>query len=730
MAEEREFKNVKLDVEFETAKEQEPLKSGELINESLAKIDRFMKDTQISSQEGNQITRKEDGWFAEGYDDTEIKKELSDIKSSTINGANVGDNEQFIKSAGSYVITASYAYDIQHRHYIEFASIDLTQPSLNTNTTSVSFMVADVGYIGSTTGSFIILVNLSCRQQRPNMRVEVLSRPSALTNIDENITYGYYVVDNVCHFCMVGPRSYPNETITITMLTRNDSISLKKYEFKDVKNYIIELPQGSEWVEAEIVDNRNELSDLKSYIGYTDPDIVGLHADFKNNVFTRLAGAKNLKPGEDFDKFNAFGGRRRCLVADNGDILAYRDDEYCRYVFTEVALNTIFPSRPQQDWISAEDAESGDISVSVLAMSGGSGSVSAIRCQVMVYQPKFWYKVTPLELEPVDGGEHGYILRNANYYVTDTPKPGFKLHPAFKIDGKERDYILLSAYEGCIYDVSAHEYLLCDEQVADFTAATGDKLSSIAGAKPCSGATQQLTRANARQLAHNRGEGWEQSYAASVAVSQLLMVIEYAAFDMQTAIGKGVVDKPRGTGNNSENTGGSRLLGNKSGSTVNANNQTIVSYRGEENFWGNLFFWIDGLIQFNGSSFTETDYARFYVADHAFSDDVAAPSYEHTGLYDHYGYTYTSAFGYSEEYDWMFIPAEGKGDSIRPIGDIQYTYWNNPNQAIVIAFGGNWISESGAGAFCYRANSNINGREADMNARLVYVPKPSEEVPA
>ena len=45
--------------------------------------------------------------------------------------------------------------------------------------------------------------------------------------------------------------------------------------------------------------------------------------------------------------------------------------------------------------------------------------------------------------------------------------------------------------------------------VADFTAGTGDKLSSIAGAKPCSGLTQDLTLPNARILAHNRGSGWE-----------------------------------------------------------------------------------------------------------------------------------------------------------------------------------------------------------------------------
>ena len=44
-----------------------------------------------------------------------------------------------------------------------------------------------------------------------------------------------------------------------------------------------------------------------------------------------------------------------------------------------------------------------------------------------------------------------------------------------------------------------------------------------------------------------------------------------------------------------ENTGATITLGNASGSVVNANGIQIVSYRGEENFWGNIWWWIDGI---------------------------------------------------------------------------------------------------------------------------------------
>ena len=209
--------------------------------------------------------------------------------------------------------------------------------------------------------------------------------------------------------------------------------------------------------------------------------IYGVEVDFVNRTFTRLAGAVGKTPGTDFDSILAFGGRRRCNLADDGTVNAYFGD--AGYI---------------------EDGSNG---------------------QVMVEQPKFYYKVVPLQLEPITDGI-GYHLRKARYYVSDTPKVGFKVHPAFIRNGVVKDKIYLSAYEGSIYDESAGTYLLNDEQVADFD---NDKLSSIAGAKPCSGLTQSLSRANTRKLAENRGTGWQQKDVLCASASQMLMMIEYAS---------------------------------------------------------------------------------------------------------------------------------------------------------------------------------------------------------
>lgn len=85
--------------------------------------------------------------------------------------------------------------------------------------------------------------------------------------------------------------------------------------------------------------------------------------------------------------------------------------------------------------------------------------------QVMVEQPRYYYKIVPLTLDPIANGS-GYHMRKFRAYISETPRPGFKLHPAFLRNGEPKEFIYLAAYDACIYDTSASKYLLEDEQVA------------------------------------------------------------------------------------------------------------------------------------------------------------------------------------------------------------------------------------------------------------------------
>ena len=439
-------------------------------------------------------------------------------------------------------------------------------------------------------------------------------------------------------------------------------------------------------------DIANEIADIKSYLIYVDiynnaihKDVYGVEVDFENRTFTRLAGAVGKTPGTDFDSINAFGGRKRCILTDDGVVLAY----YGESGYSETGKTTV---EIQKDSVTYP--------------------VETI-VQVMVEQPKFYYKVVPLQLEPITDGI-GYHLRKARYYVSDTPKVGFKVHPAFVRNGVVKDKIYLSAYEGSIYDVSAGKYLLKDEQDADFG---NDKLSSIAGAKPASGLNQSLTRANARKLAKNRGTGWQISDVLSAAVTQMLFVIEYAAFNMQSAIGLGVVSKPVGVGNESELTGATTKLGNASGRADGANGLASVTYRGEENFWGNIWKWIDGLNIECGGGVHEAWYA-----DHDFADDTKASPYKNCGFTLAKSNGYVSAFGYSEDCDFLFLPTETLGEPSSPIGD--YFYQDHASSGWRVShLGGSWAYGPSAGGFCWRVTISSDYRFRFVGGRLLYVPQ-------
>ena len=432
------------------------------------------------------------------------------------------------------------------------------------------------------------------------------------------------------------------------------------------------------------------VTDIRAYLGMIETeDVLGITMDYKNKTCTRIAGAKNLTAGADFDKFSMYGGRKRCNVSDGGTINAYYGDEG----YTE---------------------------------DGSNG-------QVMVYQPKFYYLMCPLEYDRQETG-YGYHLRKANYYVSETQRAGFKLHPAFyDKNGNEVDYILMSAYEGCIYDTSANAYLKNDEQVMD---ASKDKFSSIAGARPASGVSQNLTRPNIEQMAKNRGEGWHSLGIKTASMEQLLMIVEMGMMNLQTAIGQGVVNLPWTTGSDTTSsyasaTGSTASLGNGTGRATKTttyeggkateytvDGKTSICYRGVENFWGNIWKFAYGI---NFYCEVGKPFLGYVCKDFNYAESKKTDNYENIGFALPSENGYVSAMGYSTKYDWLFLPSEVKGNSSLPVGD--YYYQNNTWDGYRIAqLGGNWNDGSNAGGFCWALDSGVGIRNRHVGGRLVYVP--------
>lgn len=419
-----------------------------------------------------------------------------------------------------------------------------------------------------------------------------------------------------------------------------------------------------------------KIRELEKY----NEQIVGVSADFQNNVYTRLEQAVGLTAGADFDKFKVYN-LKRCNVSDDGTVTAYYGDPDFK-----------------------EDGSNG---------------------QVMVEIPKVYYKMTPTKL---DTNTVGYHIRSANYYVSNIQSHGFKLHPAFiRPDKSERDFVYVGAYDGSLYDVSASAYLLEDEQVADFTS---DKLSSIADARPVSGITQNLTRANSDKLATNRGAGWNCETIQITSLIQLLFIIEYAGFNTQTLLGDGVIGiSDNSSYNCASYTGSTSSLGNTSGkasltkgyngTNYTAANQVAVSYRGIENPWGNIWKFITGMnIYGNGSQQGGVP----YICNNTTFTEETTSGYTSAGFSVTASNGYISAFGYGNaDYDWLFISSETSGDSTKPVGD--YTYiTSNLNGYRVARLGSSWYNGSNAGGFCWSLDYGSSSRARGIGARLCFNP--------
>ena len=487
-----------------------------------------------------------------------------------------------------------------------------------------------------------------------------------------------------------------DESITKANQTKTDldnSTSTSNNVLQSLQSENSSAASNIEELKSENFNSQEILSgvaDLRAYLGLTADDIVGLQVDYKNKTFKRLAGAANLTPGSDFDKFSMYGGRRKCNVADDGTINAwYGDDNY------------------------TEDGSNG---------------------QVMVYQPKFYYLVCPVEYDPIDTGI-GYHLRKANYYVCEKPRAGFRLHPAFyDASGKEIDYYLTATYEGSLYDTSAAAYLLQDEQLMS---SAEDKFSSIAGARPTSGSSQNLTRTEIEKMAQNRGTNWHGDLIKPVSAEQLLMIIELGIMNTQTGVGQGVVGLPYTTGDDTTSsyaaaTGSTAALGNGTGRAektttyeggsakeYTVDSKASVCWRGKENFWGNIWKFVYGIsIWGNG----KMDGGQPYIcSDFNFAENKNSGNYEPAGFTVAPKEGYISAMGYSTKFDWLFIASETLGNSSLPVGD--YTYLTrNLNGYRIARLGGTWADWSVAGAFYWALYNGVGARSRSVGGRLVYIP--------
>jgi len=246
----------------------------------------------------------------------------------------------------------------------------------------------------------------------------------------------------------------------------------------------------------------------------------------------------------------------------------------------------------------------------------------------------------------------------------------------------------------------------------DYTATTGDKLSSVSGKTPIT----QLTRANARQLAKNRGSGWRQLDYDLVNALEILVLIEYATFYIQNIsdLGPGITNVSGWSNYNNYNpfvkSGNGNSIGNASGD--NAGSSTIAEektkyskYRGIENFYGHIWKFVDGININNNIPYVTNNSVNWV--------DDTSTNYTNTNV------TLANTNGYQVTLvnsDRVILPASIGGSSTTFITDYYYqsSGWH-------IAFFGGHADDGAACGFWYWALIfSIGASDRTIGSRLAF----------
>jgi hypothetical protein len=260
-------------------------------------------------------------------------------------------------------------------------------------------------------------------------------------------------------------------------------------------------------------------------------------------------------------------------------------------------------------------------------------------------------------------------------------------------------------------------YVTNDASGVSFTATTGSKLSSVSNVKPISGWHNSLTIANNRILAHNRGSGWEQLDFLTESGIQLLYLIEYASFNSQTQISNGVtnisddVSTNMSIDNGYTGTGGTNL-GNTSGQVAVTHYQTTqvtysMSYRGIENWFGNIWQFVDGInIQNNIPC----------VSDHSFQSDLFTTPYASLGITLCQTDGWETNISINNTYSYPFLPSTVGGSSSTYLTD--YYYQASGNRIALL--GGDWSDGALAGGFCWAGHIGSSFVYQGIGGRLLF----------
>lgn len=273
--------------------------------------------------------------------------------------------------------------------------------------------------------------------------------------------------------------------------------------------------------------------------------------------------------------------------------------------------------------------------------------------------------------------------------VTNEPDNEAYNYDAFSLDAyNDCDKIYIGAYKGHC---------------------TGNKAYSSSG----KAVTVSQTIDAFRTWCRARGTGYQQRTYGSVKLMQCLYIISHGTLNSQAAVGTGYIASSHTAG---VNTGGTNTYGFDSEviKTSNPSYMTDQNHQvkclGLEDFWGNYWEFVDGLV---------SDASRNVLTAKCAKDfNTQGSGYENNG-----NGGVSGNIG-----NYMKLPQGGSkaGFTARDVSGSDSTYFTdyvNLYASCLAVFGGNWDDALNAGAFRLNVNNTFSLSYLGMSCRLMYMHK-------
>ena len=343
--------------------------------------------------------------------------------------------------------------------------------------------------------------------------------------------------------------------------------------------------------------------------------------------------------------------------------------------------------------------------------------------QVMVQIPQFYY------VQHQDGDYRYFLIAQGPFrMILSTGETVVAvIHPAFYKGGSATasDYLYIGAYEGSMWDATTSA-MVAPADIVTGMFASGDKLCSLSGEYP----KTNETIVEFREMAEERGTGWHQFDHVSQSALAALYLTEFADFDSQTKIGDSRTALTNGDWVASEIHDGTNYgyiglcgLSDGDGNVTNANNEATdlettespayMSYRGIENWYGDVWKWLDGANINNDNVSSKlylctdyTDYASGTASNYTLAGNLAESDDYITDFLDANGIWPSSVGGISSTY----------------VCDYYYTSFDtDPSGGWRVArVGGSADNGTSAGAFCVNAYYSSWYADASIGGRLCF----------